>query len=408
LAFRYVARLGNDQRLAEAAVLSEVQAELEVHELVYANHLGQGRLRRFDGFLRRASAAGVRFGFANNLVGRVPVVVSQYLQLALLAMGAFRALNGSMTVGALTSALMLLANGLTAVSDISYAVPGVVAANAGARRVQEVLDERPRLARSKVLAKLDERLEFVRTGLRVGMESIIVPFSLTIEKGAVVGIVGPSGAGKTTLLRLLRGLVEPSEGAIRFDGVDLRDCDPGSVRDLVTFVHRDELVFRGTVRENIRAGAPDVVTDAELEVIGRSLFLPPLLEAASMNWDSTIEDVEGVPIGLRRRIALTRALARGPSVLLVDEAFSEVSPAEERAVWKALRGPRGVRTLVFVVSDAVLAASCDQVVYIEDGVVVDAGTHAELVERCNAYAMAVFQTGVNSRRGYASERMIEA
>lgn len=204
--------------------------------------------------------------------------------------------------------------------------------------------------------------------------------------GTVTAIVGPSGAGKTTLARLLCRFHDVSAGSITLGGVDLRAIAPQDLLASISFILQDAWLFTGTIRDNIRAGRPDA-SDAEIAEAARRARVDLFAATLPQGLDSPVgEGGRGLSGGQRQRVAIARALLRAAPVVVLDEATSALDPENEAEVMEALHELARGRTVIAIAHRLNTVRSADQILYMEDGRVVDSGPHAALLTRCLAYA----------------------
>ncbi|MGE5151508.1 MAG: ABC transporter ATP-binding protein, partial [Rhodospirillaceae bacterium] len=211
-------------------------------------------------------------------------------------------------------------------------------------------------------------------------------FDLSIAPGETVAIVGPSGAGKTTVFNLLLRFYDPEKGALRLDGVDIRDLRLAELRGALAIVPQEPVLFTGSVADNIRYGRPDA-SDEEVRAAARAASALDFIEALPQGFDSHL-GTRGVRLsgGQRQRIAVARALLCDPAVLLLDEATSALDAESERAVQQALDRLVHKTTTLVIAHRLATVQKADRIVVLEAGQVVDVGTHAELVRRGGLYA----------------------
>ncbi|PWC39132.1 ABC transporter transmembrane domain-containing protein [Azospirillum sp. TSO35-2] len=211
-------------------------------------------------------------------------------------------------------------------------------------------------------------------------------FSLDVRPGERVALVGPSGAGKSTVFQLLLRYYDPQAGAIRLDGVELREADPLEVRRRLGLVAQDPVVFSANAWENIRYGRPDA-TDAEVRAAAGAAHALEFLDALPEGLDTFLGE-KGVRLsgGQRQRLAIARAILRDPPVLLLDEATSALDAESERMVQDALDRLMHGRTTLIVAHRLATVLNADRIVVMDQGRVVETGTHAELVAEGGLYA----------------------
>ncbi len=211
-------------------------------------------------------------------------------------------------------------------------------------------------------------------------------FSLDVRPGERVALVGPSGAGKSTVFQLLLRFYDPQGGGVRLDGVDVRDADPVEVRRRLGLVAQDPVVFSANAWENIRYGRPDA-SDAEVRAAAEAAHALEFLDALPEGLGTFLGE-KGVRLsgGQRQRLAIARAILRDPPVLLLDEATSALDAESERMVQDALDRLMRGRTTLIVAHRLATVLNADRIVVMDQGRVVETGTHTELVAQGGLYA----------------------
>ncbi len=215
-----------------------------------------------------------------------------------------------------------------------------------------------------------------------------------MKPGERIAVVGPSGAGKSTLFQLLLRFYDPSSGRVLVDGVDIAQADPHEVRARIALVPQDVAIFATSIRENIRLGRPDA-TDAEVEEAGRLALADEFVARLPEQWETAVGE-RGVTLsgGQRQRIAIARAILRRAPILLLDEATSALDAESETLVQKALDRSMQGRTTLVIAHRLATVLSADRILVMEQGRIVEEGTHAALVARGGLYArLAALQFG---------------
>ncbi|KAK0331796.1 hypothetical protein LTR94_027496, partial [Friedmanniomyces endolithicus] len=211
-------------------------------------------------------------------------------------------------------------------------------------------------------------------------------FSLTVRPGETVALVGPSGAGKSTVFRLLLRFYDPQSGLVSVDGVDVREADPVAVRDRFAWVSQETPLFSGSALENIRFGRQDATADEARQVAEKAQALS-FIEALPEGFDTPLgERGKSLSGGQRQRLAIARALVRQAPILLLDEATSALDAESERLVQAALDQAMQERTTLVIAHRLATVLRADRIVVMEDGQVVEEGTHDQLVARGGLYA----------------------
>nr|WP_159805987.1 ABC transporter ATP-binding protein [Cellulomonas citrea] len=327
--------------------------------------------------------------------------------------GGLSAISGALTVGvvvALTAYLQRLYGPLTALSNVQV---DVMTALVSFERVIEVLDLRPSVAdaphardlRGEVAAhgasvELDHvgfrypaadevslaSLESVATLPHDASADTLTDISFTVPAGAMVALVGPSGAGKTTISQLVTRMYDPTRGAVRIAGADLRDVTQASLHDVIGVVSQEAHLFHDTVAGNLRYARPEA-TDAELETVLRAARIWDLVAAMPDGMDTVVGD-RGYRLsgGERQRLAIARLLLKAPDVVVLDEATAHLDSESEAAVQAALDEALVGRTSLVIAHRLSTVRQADLIVVIDGGQVVEQGTHAQLLATGGLYA----------------------
>jgi ATP-binding cassette subfamily B protein len=206
-------------------------------------------------------------------------------------------------------------------------------------------------------------------------------FSLAIEPGEVVALVGPSGAGKTTVFQLLLRFYDPSEGSVRLDGVDARAMEPRDLRGRIAVVAQEPVIFAASVLENVRYGRPEASVSEVREALSAAYALD-FVERLSQGIDTPLGE-RGVKLsgGQRQRIAIARAILADRAVLLLDEATSALDAESEKVVQLALERLMRDRTTLIIAHRLATVKSADRIVVMDQGASSRPGTHAILADR---------------------------
>jgi ATP-binding cassette subfamily B protein len=207
-----------------------------------------------------------------------------------------------------------------------------------------------------------------------------------VRPGEVVALVGPSGAGKTTVFQLLLRFYDPTRGAVRIDGVDLRLADPRAARRRIAVVSQEPVIFASSVAENVRYGRLDA-SDAQVRDALAQAYALDFCDKLPQGLDTALGE-RGVKLsgGQRQRIAIARAILADRAVLLLDEATSALDAESEKAVQRALETLMRGRTTLVIAHRLATVKSCDRIVVMDRGRIVATGTHASLVAEQGLYA----------------------
>ncbi|KQV62770.1 ABC transporter [Caulobacter sp. Root343] len=366
----------------------------------------------------RESASSARFGLAveeayKASVRRITTRASMTAMVITLAFGgvtlllwtgARLVLSGEMTGGTLAQFAMLAVMAAGSIGALGEVWGDVQKASGAMDRIADLLNAKPDIAAPPAPTVLPvpargaiafENVVFAYPG-RPDLPALN-GFDLAVKPGETVALVGPSGAGKSTVLRLLLRFYDPQSGAIRLDGVDLRDAAPEEVRARMALVAQDSPLFSGSALDNIRFGREDA-TDAELRAAAEAAQASGFLSALPQGFDTPVgERAKTLSGGQRQRLAIARALVRQAPILLLDEATSALDAESERLVQQALTAAMEGRTTLVIAHRLATVLKADRIVVMENGRVVEQGTHAELFAKGGLYArLARLQFGVEA------------
>ncbi len=322
----------------------------------------------------------------------------------LLWTGARLVLSGEMTGGTLAQFAMLAVMAAGSIGALGEVWGDVQKASGAMDRISELLNAKPDIAAPATPKALPvpaqgaiafENVTFAYPG-RPDLPALN-GFDLTVKPGETVALVGPSGAGKSTVLRLLLRFYDPQVGAIRLDGVDLRDAEPAEVRARMALVAQDSPLFSGSAFDNIRFGREDA-SEAELRAAAQAAQAAGFLSALPQGFDTPVgERAKTLSGGQRQRLAIARALVREAPILLLDEATSALDAESERLVQQALHAAMTGRTTLVIAHRLATVLKADRIVVMEEGRVVEQGAHAELFAKGGLYArLASLQFGVEA------------
>jgi len=306
----------------------------------------------------------------------LPVVdLAELLGLLLvITLGTWALATDRLTLGGLLAFLTLMTMCYRPIRELGDLLPDMFAATAGIERVTELLTERPVEqrpgARDLIRPRGCVRLEGVTVRYPGAHRDALLGVTLAADPGEVVAVMGPSGAGKSTIARLLTRQVEPTGGALRLDGHDVRDLTTRSVRDAVCVVLQETMLLDASVRDNVAFARPGATTE-ELEEAARAADADTFIQALPDGYDTRIgQRGRTLSGGQRQRLALARALLRGSAVLVLDEPTTGLDPDTARRVLAPLRTAARGRTVLLITHDPVALEFADRVVRLVDGEVV--------------------------------------
>jgi subfamily B ATP-binding cassette protein MsbA len=264
-------------------------------------------------------------------------------------------------------------------------------------RVDHFLDQQQEESQGQALEGLHQEIRYENVSFSYpGTDvQVLQEIDITVPAGKIFAIVGPSGAGKSTLVDLIPRFYNPTSGRILWDGTDLRNFSLADLRHQMAVVTQDVVLFSDTIYENIAAGRSGGVTIEDVEKAARVAQAHDFITALPQGYD-TVLDERGLNLsgGQRQRIALARAVLRNPPLLILDEATSALDSVSEKAVQKALDEVMRGRTTIVIAHRLSTIVHADQVIVIDQGRIVDRGTHLELMESSTLY-QELYQTLVS-------------
>ncbi|RYG26449.1 ABC transporter ATP-binding protein [bacterium] len=325
----------------------------------------------------------------NRRLGLVSGMVSALGTGTVYAYGGWLVQHGEMTPGKLVAMSFYIGfvfNPAVRVVDFNNALQWAISAM---DRVFETLDTRPEIADRAgaiTLPNVQGAVEFDRvTFAYVPDRPVVEEFSLKVAAGEVIALVGHSGAGKSTLMNLLMRFYDPTGGAVRIDGHDLREVRLESVRRQVSMVAQENVLFSVSIMENIKYGARGA-TDAQAIAAAKAADLHDFVEGLPDGYDTMIGE-EGIKLsgGQKQRLALARALVTDPKILILDDVTSALDGETEARVQDALDHVMKGRTTFVIAHRLSSVVNADRIVVVDNGQILDIGTHAGLVAREGMY-----------------------
>jgi ATP-binding cassette subfamily B protein len=380
-----------EQKLNESAVLGMVQENIAAQAVVKAFSLqrrtfGWFTMRNND--VRRKTASAV---FLSTMVERTVTISVLLLHLVVLAIGAYLATKGQITIGTFVTFESAFWEVSYNIAHLMHFIPVSIQAAAAVRHIQELLDEPTRGADDRPgapdLPRITNDITFDRVTFQYeGSETPVLDnFSLKLKVGKTIAIVGPSGSGKSTLLNLILRLYTPDEGRLTIDGVDIRRVTRESLRKSMAVVFQENMLFNMSIRENIRLGK-EGATDEEVEQAARKAEIHRYIMSLPQKYDTLVgERGDTLSGGQRQRIAIARAIVRNPSVLLLDEATSALDQTTEAAINKTLMKLAKGRTMIFSTHRLTSVVDMDEIIVISGGRAIERGSHQKLLAANGVY-----------------------
>ena len=344
------------------------------------------RFQLLDDSLQEVQRASRRTTLS-ALPGVVGLTVTvQAMFTVLLALGTYLALGGRIGVAEFLTILVLAArcaDPLLSLTDIGGKLRG---ARSVLARLDKVLSTEPLPEPADPIHPVGHDLAFEFAAFQHGDRKVIDNLSLSVPEGQRLAVVGPSGAGKTTLLQLLARFYDVDAGSVRVGGVDVRGISTDVLMAQIAIVFQNVYLFDGTIEENVRLGRPDA-SDAEVRAAATAARLDEVIERLPGGWATNVG--EGGALlsgGERQRVSIARALLKNAPIVLLDEVTSALDPVNEAAVHEGVERLMAGRTVVMVAHRMRTVRRADRVVFLDDGRIVEDGSHDELLRRGGRYA----------------------
>ena len=330
---------------------------------------------------------------------------------AVLWFGSRDVLSGAMTPGTLGQFLLYAVFAAGALGALSEVWGELSQASGAAERLMEILAEKPAIAAPSNPVALPQppvgsvSFDDVHFNYPSRPDApALKGLDFSVQPGETVAIVGPSGAGKSTVFSLLLRYYDPVSGSARVDGVDLRKVDPYELRSRIAIVPQDTTIFAATARENIGFGRPGA-TNVEIEAAAKAALAHDFIKALDHGYDTQVGE-RGITLsgGQRQRIAIARAILRDAPILLLDEATSALDAESEMLVQKALDHLMQGRTTLVIAHRLATVLKADRILVMENGRLVEEGTHQTLVKKNGIYASLAklqFEAGADAFKGAA-------
>ena len=388
---RRIKRASREERRRAGSIGAVAEESLSNTALVQAYNRQNWEVSRFH----RENIEGFKAGMVATRLSALFTPLVSLIEIAgvmvVISFGVYELSQGRLTIGGLLIFLVFLSQLYSPIRGLSGLLNTFYSASAGAERILEFMDRKPSVEQWEKAYELHsargiiefDNVSFAYPGKR---EEALSDVSFRASPGETVALVGASGAGKSTVAKLLLRFYDPSEGAVRLDGHDLKNLTLESLRENVAVLLQEALVFDGTVAENIAYGKEEA-TQEEIVAAAKAADAHDFIEALDEGYETVVgQKGRLLSGGQRQRIAIARAMVRDAPVLLLDEPTTGLDAESTRKIVEPLRRLMAGRTTIIVSHNLSTIKEADRIFVMESGLIVEAGGHLELLHRGGAYA----------------------
>ncbi|HEY8825520.1 MAG TPA: ABC transporter ATP-binding protein [Candidatus Limnocylindria bacterium] len=359
------------------------------HALVQVFGRRQSAIRQFNDQNERLYRASFRAQFLSGIIQPAMQFLSNLNYVGVAVIGGYRVASGAMSLGDVTAFIAYSRQFTMPLLQIAAQMNLLQSGLASAERVFEFLgapEETPDRVGAAAPRTTSGHVEFDRVSFRyLADKPLIEDFSLDVRPGETVAIVGPTGAGKTTIVNLLMRFYDIDGGAIRLDGTDTRELPRDAVRRAVGMVLQDSWLFAGTIRDNIAYGKEGASLD-EIVAAATAAHVDPFVRTLPDGYDTLLEEeASNISAGQRQLVTIARAFLADPSILILDEATSNVDTRTEVLIQQAMARLRQGRTSFVIAHRLSTIRNADEIVVMDGGRIVELGDHADLLRKKGFY-----------------------
>ncbi|WP_273731992.1 ABC transporter ATP-binding protein [Mycolicibacterium septicum] len=380
----------HEVRRRESDIVAVAEEGLQSIRVVKAFDREELQERQLAMVGQQAVDAALNARRVKSVVSPIVTVVVAACTAVVLWRGSALILAGAMTAGTLTVFISYLASFFKPVQDLAKLTNTIAMASVGVDRVNALLtaetsvEEKPEAIEPE---KIKGAISFERVAFSYDSETpVLRDVTFEVKPGQLVGVVGHTGSGKSSLVSLIPRFYDPSMGTVRIDGVDLRDYKLHELRRQIAYVLQDTVLFRGTIRDNIAFGRPEADHD-EIVEMAKLANAHEFISEMPQGYDSPVGE-RGLTLsgGQRQRIGIARALIRDSPILILDEPTAALDAESEHLVMSALQRLMSGRTVITIAHRLSTIRDADKIVVLEEGRVVEEGSHTELLTAGGRYA----------------------
>ena len=373
-----------------AAILSNLSESLAGMRVITAFNQRKNRSKLHDETTVAHFEANIFTGRAQAIFGPGTEAVGIVTQAIVLLIGGKMVLNGDLSIGELTAFLLFLTSFFAPIQSLVQLYNQYQQGSASIEKLRELLSTAPSVPEKENAVEIKKVIGHIELkSINFSYEKnkpILKDVSLVVEPGEVIALVGPTGAGKSTIAKLISRFYDPDEGELLVDGYDLRDVKIESLRKQIAVVPQEPFLFNGSIKENVIFARP-FANEKDIEEACDAVGLTGLISRLPNGIDSAIhERGASLSAGERQLLALARAFLCQPRLLILDEATSNLDLLSESSIERALDNLLEGRTSIIVAHRIATAMKADRIAVVDDGSIIEIGTHEELVQLSGKYS----------------------
>ncbi len=394
LVTKVIARQSQKYFAKQQKYLGQLNGQVEEmytgHKIVKAFNYEKQSIDKFNKVNDQLYDAGWKAQFISGIIMPLMSAIGNLGYVFIAIFGGISVAKGTMTIGNVQAFIQYsrqFTQPIVQTANIANIIQSTIAA---AERVFEVLDESEQISDKKDMIHLDKpqgnvKLKHIKFGYNT--EKILIKdMNIDVKKGQTIAIVGPTGAGKTTLVNLLMRFYEINDGEITFDGIDIRDMKRGELRSLFGMVLQDTWLFKGTIKENIAYGRENT-TDEEIIQAAKMAYADHFIRTLPHGYNTIInEEASNLSQGQKQLLTIARAILANPTILILDEATSSVDTRTEIHIQKAMLALMEGKTSFVIAHRLSTIREADLILVMNEGSIVEKGTHKELLKQNGFYA----------------------
>lgn len=360
------------------------------HKIVKVFNYEKQSIDKFNKVNDQLYDAGWKAQFISGIIMPLMIAIGNLGYVFIVILGGISVARGTITIGNVQAFIQYsrqFTQPIVQTANIANIIQSTIAA---AERVFEVLDESEQIPDKKDMIHLDKakgniKLDHIKFGYNT--EKILIKdMNIDVKKGQTIAIVGPTGAGKTTLVNLLMRFYEINDGKITFDGIDIRDMKRGELRSLFGMVLQDTWLFKGSIKENIAYGRENA-TEKEIILAAKMAYADHFIRTLPDGYDTIInEEANNLSQGQKQLLTIARAILADPTILILDEATSSVDTRTEIHIQNAMLALMEGKTSFVIAHRLSTIRDADLILVMNEGSIVEKGTHKELLKQNGFYA----------------------